>query len=147
MRQLHRQQCLFVYICHLNNEFNQMSVYLSKSNESKEFFTNERCHILELLDNQNSENLFSIARARVEPGVTTAWHKLTGIIEYYYILDGKGFMEIGEEEGFDVGKNDVVTIPANFAQRIQNKGEEDLIFLAICNPPFSDANYEDLENV
>ena len=126
---------------------NQMSNYLSRSDESKEFFTNERCHILEMLDNHNSEKPFSIARARVEPGITTAWHRLSNIIEYYYILSGSGFMEIGEEDGFDVGKNDVITIPANYAQRIQNTGEEDLIFLAICNPPFTDANYEDLENV
>jgi mannose-6-phosphate isomerase-like protein (cupin superfamily) len=124
-----------------------MSIYLSRSDESKEFFTNERCHILEMLDNHNSEKPFSIARARVEPGVTTAWHRLSDIIEYYYILSGKGFMEIGEEEGFDVSRNDIVTIPANSAQRIQNTGEEDLIFLVICNPPFTDANYEDLENV
>lgn len=125
----------------------QMSIYLSRTDESKEFFTNERCHILEILDNHNSEKTFSIARARVEPGVTTAWHRLSDIVEYYYIISGKGFMEIGEEGGFDVSKNDIVTIPANSAQRIQNMGEEDLMFLAICNPPFTDANYEDLENV
>lgn len=126
---------------------NQMSIFLSQSDESKEFFTNERCHILEMLDNHNSEKPFSIARARVDPGTTTAWHRLSDIIEYYYILSGKGFMEIGEEDGFNVGKNDIITIPASFAQRIQNTGEEDLIFLAICNPPFTDSNYEDLENV
>ncbi len=126
---------------------NQMSMFLSKPDESKEFFTNERCHILEILDNHNSNKPFSIARARVEPGITTAWHRLSDIVEYYYILSGIGFMEIGEEEGFNVGKNDILTIPASFAQRIQNTGEEDLIFLAICNPPFTDANYEDLENV
>ena len=123
-----------------------MSTHVSRPDESKEFFTNERCHILEMLDNHNSEKPFSIARARVEPGITTAWHRLSDIIEYYYILSGIGFMEIGEE-GFDVKKDDVVTIPANFAQRIQNTGEDDLIFLAICNPPFTDENYEDLENV
>jgi mannose-6-phosphate isomerase-like protein (cupin superfamily) len=127
--------------------FIHMSIYLSRTDESKEFFTNERCHILEMLDNHNSEKTFSIARARVEPGVTTAWHRLSDIVEYYYIISGKGFMEIGEQGGFDVRKNDTVTIPANSAQRIQNMGDEDLIFLAICNPPFTDTNYEDLENV
>lgn len=124
-----------------------MSKHLSKFDESKEFFTNERCHILELLDNHNSTKAFSIARARVEPGVTTAWHRLSDITEYYYILSGRGFMEIDEEEGFQVGINDIITIQANSAQRIQNIDTEDLIFLAICNPPFTDANYEDLENV
>ena len=124
-----------------------MSTHLSRFDESKEFFTNERCHILEMLDNHNSEKPFSIARARVEPGTTTAWHRLSDIKEFYYILSGTGFMEIDEEEGFNVGTNDIVTIQANSAQRIQNTGTEDLVFLAICNPPFTDANYEDLENV
>ena len=124
-----------------------MNNHLSRFDESKEFFTNERCHILEMLDNHNSDKPFSIARARVEPGVTTAWHRLSDINEYYYILSGTGFMEIDEEEGFQVGINDIVTIQANSAQRIQNNGVEDLVFLAICKPPFTDANYEDLENV
>lgn len=124
-----------------------MNKYLSKSDESKEFFTNERCHILEMLDNHNTQKPFSIARARVEPGVTTAWHRLSDITEYYYILSGSGIMEINEDDGFEVGANDIVTIPANASQRIQNNGDEDLMFLAICNPPFTDANYEDLENV
>ena len=124
-----------------------MNKYLSKSDESKEFFTNERCHILEMLDNHNTQKPFSIARARVEPGVTTAWHRLSDITEYYYILSGSGIMEINEDDGFEVRVNDIVTIPANASQRIQNNGDEDLMFLAICNPPFTDANYEDLENV
>lgn len=124
-----------------------MNKHLSKSDESKEFFTNERCHILELLDNHDTKKPFSIARARVEAGVTTAWHRLSDITEYYYILSGRGFMEIDEEKGFEVGMNDVITIPPNSAQRIKNIIDEDLIFLAICNPPFTDANYEDLDNV
>lgn len=123
-----------------------MNPNLLRPDESKEFFTNERCHILEMLDNHNSEKPFSIARARVEPGVTTAWHKLHGIKEYYYILEGYGFMEIGDDPGFEVKKNDVVQIEAGIAQRIKNIGEEDLLFLAICNPPFTDENYEDFES-
>lgn len=124
-----------------------MSKHLSRSDESKEFFTNERCHILELLDNHNTAKPFSMARARVEPGVTTAWHRLSEITEYYYILSGRGLMQIDEEDGFEVSTNDVVTIPPNSAQRIQNMSDDDLIFLAICNPPFTDSNYEDLDNV
>ncbi len=83
----------------------------------------------------------------MEPGVTTAWHRLSEITEYCYILSGRGFMEIEEEDGFEVGINDVVSIPPNSAQRIQNISDEDLIFLAICNPPFTDSNYEDLDSV
>jgi len=124
-----------------------MNPNLLRSDESKEFFTNERCHILELLNNHDSDEPFSIARCRVEPGVTTAWHRLNGIQEFYYILEGQGLMEIGDDPDFEVQKNDVVKIDINKAQRIKNIGEEDLIFLAICNPPFTDEHYEDFEGV
>lgn len=122
-----------------------MSDFLLRPDESKEFYTNERCHILEMLDNHNTEKPFSIARARVEPGVTTAWHRLSATQEFYYILEGVGRMEMGEDESFEVKANDIVRIPADVAQRIQNIGEEDLVFLAICNPPFTNESYEDLD--
>ena len=124
-----------------------MDPNLIRPDESKEFFTNERCHILELLNNHQTDKPFSIARVRVEPGTTTAWHRLNGIEEFYYILEGHGLMEIGEDPGFEVQKNDIVKIDRNMAQRIKNTGEEDLFFLAICNPPFTDENYEDFEGV
>lgn len=122
-----------------------MNPNLLRSDESKEFYTNERCHILEMLYNHDKTKPFSIARARVEPGVTTAWHRLKGIVEYYFILKGKGFMEIGEDRGFDVQANDIVKIEANQAQRIKNTTEQDLIFLTICTPPFTDKDYEDFD--
>jgi len=121
-----------------------MNNFLLRPDESKEFLSNERCHILEMLDNHDTAKPFSIARARVDPGVTTRWHRLSEITEYYYIIEGVGRMEIGEEEGFEVKKNDIVKILPNHAQRIVNTGIEDLVFLCICNPPFTDDNYEEL---
>ena len=122
-----------------------MHTNLIRPDESKEFYTNERCHILELLYNHETDQPFSIARVRAEPGTTTAWHRLNGIEEVYYILEGIGFMELGEDPGFDVKPHDVVRIDRSQAQRIKNTGDEDLLFLAICNPPFTDANYEDFD--
>jgi oxalate decarboxylase/phosphoglucose isomerase-like protein (cupin superfamily) len=40
---------------------------------------------------------------------------------------------------------DVVIIPSLCTQRITNSGVEDLIFLAICTPPFTENVYEDME--
>jgi mannose-6-phosphate isomerase-like protein (cupin superfamily) len=119
--------------------------FLQSYEPEKEFPTEERCHILELLNN-HSDKPFSIARARVEPQVTTAWHYLRDTIEHYYILKGKGLMEIGNKETFAVFPGDVVTIPAYEPQRITNVDfKEDLLFLAICSPAFTDGNYEACE--
>lgn len=123
----------------------QENPYLIINNPDKEFPTEERCHIIELLHN-HTEEPFSIARARVEPKVTTAWHFLKNTTEYYYILSGKGLMEIGNKDVFSVFPGDLVTIPRGEAQRISNPDfEEDLIFLAICSPAFKDENYEACE--
>ena len=60
-----------------------------------EFFTAEKCYITELSNSDDDPDL-SIARARVEPGVTTHWHRLSGTIERYCIISGRGRMELGD---------------------------------------------------
>jgi mannose-6-phosphate isomerase-like protein (cupin superfamily) len=82
----------------------------------------------------------------MEPGVTTRWHRLTGTAERYYIVNGSGRMEVGELTPQEVKAGDVVLIPPMCRQRITNTGSEDLIFLAICTPRFSNEVYEDIED-
>jgi mannose-6-phosphate isomerase-like protein (cupin superfamily) len=106
----------------------------------KEFDTEERCAILEMSNSVFDEAL-SIARARVEPGVTTAWHRVVDTAERYVILEGQGRVEV---EGLDpetVGAGDVVIIPPNARQRIANTGENHLLFLALCTPRFRQERY------
>ncbi len=114
------------------------------SREAVEFETDERCHIQEIA-NDTDDELVSIARARVEPGVTTAWHSLDGISERYIIVSGQGRVEIAELPPIDVGPGDVVRIPADCRQRITNTGAQDLLFYAVCAPPFQQSRYLDLE--
>ena len=112
--------------------------------ELQEFSTAERCHILELL-NVSDDRTQSIARARVEPGVTTQWHSLNGTSECYYILSGEGIAEIGEEEKYDMQPHTLLRIPPHTPQRITNTGTEDLVFLCFCTPAFSAEIYSTLE--
>lgn len=117
--------------------------------DEKEYFTEELCHIMEL-SNSSCDQDVSIARARVETGVTTRWHRLKQTTERYYILSGEGEVEIGELNSPStapqtVGPGDVVLIPPMCPQRIRNIGRDDLVFLAICSPRFLDDNYEDIE--
>ena len=88
-----------------------------------------------------------MGRARVEPGVTTRWHRLRGVTERYLILEGQGRVEVGEGPAEDVGPGAVVLIPPGTRQRITNTGGVDLIFLALCTPRFTPAGYEDVESV
>ena len=111
---------------------------------SDEFYTEERCHILELSKSPSDSGL-SIARTRVEPGVTTALHRLIDTVERYVILSGSGRVEVEGLEACTVEPNDVVIIPKGASQRITNTADIDLIFLAICTPRFHEKCYEDLE--
>lgn len=109
-----------------------------------EFFTEEGCYITELSNSSDDPEL-SIARARVEPGVTTRLHRLDGVTERYIILEGKGRMEVGDLPPQDVYPGDVVLIPSLCPQRITNTGDGDLMFLAVCTPRFHVDVYEDIQ--
>ena len=112
-----------------------------KSELDEYFFESEGCYITELSNSEVDPDL-SIAQARVEPGVTTSWHRLKNTSERYCILSGVGIAEIGETEKRKVCSGDVVLIPPMQRQRITNTGKEDLVFLAICTPRFEEHNYE-----
>ena len=121
-----------------------MQPQISRANSSKEFFTPERCFILETW-NSPDDGLMSIARARVEPGVTTQWHALDGVTERYIIFEGRGKMEVGDLPPADVGPSDTVFVPAGVRQRITNPGQSDLVFFCICTPRFFPECYRSLE--
>ena len=122
-----------------------MKASIKQQKSHVEFYTSEKCYIAEL-SNTSDDQEVSIARARVEPGVTTNWHQLKATSERYYIISGKGLVEIGELSPQEVNPGDIVFIPPMCRQRITNIETEDLIFLAICSPRFTNSNYEDIED-
>ena len=121
-----------------------MRAQIIKAETCREFATPERCLIVEIANDDGDERV-SIARARVEPGVTTAWHSLDDISERYIIIDGRGRVEIGDLDAVEVEAGDVVRIPAGQRQRIANTGSGDLVFYAVCSPRFSYDRYRNLE--
>ena len=121
-----------------------MLAEVKQASMAREYETSERCHITEVANDPGDE-LVSIARARVEPGVTTAWHRLDGITERYIIVSGSGRVEVDNLEPCNVVAGDVVRIPAGKLQRITNTGQDDLVFFAVCSPPFEQDSYVSLE--
>ncbi len=121
-----------------------MKARVIRPDAAGEYMTEERCAILEL-SNSGDDEALSIARARVAPGVTTAWHSVAGTAERYVILEGLGRVEVAGVEATAVGPGDVVLIPPDAPQRIANAGDTDLVFYALCTPRFRPHNYRDLE--
>lgn len=110
-----------------------------------EYYFAEGCFIMEEW-NAPTDEAVSVARARVESGVTTRWHRLHGVTERYLILEGQGRVEVGHLPPEVVGPGTVVVIPPETRQRITNTGVIDLLFLAVCTPRFTLTSYEDLES-
>ena len=123
-----------------------MKEKIKHQNLIEEFLTGENCFITETSNSPDDPEL-SIARARVAAGATTKWYRLRGTTERYYILQGKGLIEIGNHPAQEVNSGDVVIIPPMCRQRITNIGQEDLIFLAICTPRFRNEVYEEIGSI
>ncbi len=112
--------------------------------DHKEVYTRERCHITEVLNHPDSPTL-SIARCRVDPGVTTELHRLLETMETYFIEAGQGVMDDGINPAFPVQTGDSIVIPAGHAQRITNTGASDLVFLVYCRPRFEPQAYDPVD--
>ena len=121
-----------------------MKPEIKRASAQFEVYTAERCHITEVANDEGDEQL-SIALARVEPGVTTAWHKVADTHERYLIIAGVGEVELADHDPVLVRQGDVVRIPSGTRQRITNTGGVDLLFYAVCTPRFLAANYIHLE--
>ena len=111
--------------------------------DAGEFRTDERCHITELLNDDRSPDV-SLAIARVEPGVRTQLHSLSGTEEIYIVRSGRGVIEIDGIEQ-EIAAGDQAIVPASAAQRVTNTGSDDLCCYCLCRPRFQPDCYVDLE--
>jgi mannose-6-phosphate isomerase-like protein (cupin superfamily) len=125
----------------MNVQANKVTDKIGENYET--YFAQEGCWISEWWNTPEDEAV-SIARARIEPGVTTHWHKLRGIAERHFILEGEGRAEVGDAPPRDVVPGHSVAIPPGTLQRITNTGASDLVFLAVCTPRFRIEAYESL---
>ena len=119
-----------------------MAMSFIPGSRKDEYWFREGCHIIEWSNSEVDPGV-SIARARVEPGRTTRWHRLAGTTERYVILEGHGRAEVGDEI-LEASIGDIVVIPPDQPQRISNIGTGDLVFLAVCTPRFQPENYSEI---
>ena len=97
------------------------------------FITKDGSEIREFYHSKN----MSLAEATVDIGRTTESHCHKTSEEIYYILSGKGLMEI-ETEKREVSKDQVIIIPPKCKHRIKNIGDKPLRILCHCSPSYSD---------
>lgn len=107
---------------------------IKKLQNIKAFVAGDETLLKEVLNPTDPEAdvRYSLAHAVVKPGQTTLPHRLKSS-ETYYILSGKGEVCINDEKQM-VGADELVYIPPRAKQCIKNVGNDDLIFLCICDP-------------
>jgi mannose-6-phosphate isomerase-like protein (cupin superfamily) len=121
-----------------------MKPEIRRPEPAEEFYFEEGCYILESW-NTSSDPDVSVARARLPSGVRTRAHCLRDTTERYVIVAGEGAVRLAGQAPRPVGPGDVVVIPPEVSQSIENTGAEDLVFYAICTPRFTPDCYRDLE--
>ena len=121
-----------------------MSEYHIPAIDPVEFWTDERCYITELCNSSNAPE-GSLAIARVEPGVTTQLHSLTGVTETYIVIEGEGDAEVAGQK-FHIKPGDQLVIPPGTPQRVTAIGDGDLRFYCLCTPRFFPESYVNLED-
>jgi mannose-6-phosphate isomerase-like protein (cupin superfamily) len=108
--------------------------------DRESFVTADGSHIRELagIPSANALNQ-SLAEATVPPGGETVEHFHRTSEEIYYFTSGAGRMRLGTEEA-DVRAGDTVVIAPGLRHKLFNTGEEPLVLLCCCAPPYSDAD-------
>ena len=84
-------------------------------------------------ENEDLKINYSIAHAILKAGESSLVHRLKTSIEIYYILEGNGIMHI-DNESEEVQQGQVIYIPSNSKQYIENTGSNELKFLAMVYP-------------
>ena len=100
------------------------------------FTTKDGSEIRELLAHRNSSiRNQTLAEARLPIGGCTAAHHHVKTEEIYYILEGQGRMQVGDESR-DVGPGDAIAIPPGAFHQISNTSDATLKFLCCCAPGY-----------
>ena len=78
----------------------------------------------------------SLAEATVPPGGETVEHFHRQAEEIYHFVGGSGRMRLGSQEA-DVREGDSVVIAPGVPHKLWNTGDEPLVLLCCCAPPYS----------
>jgi mannose-6-phosphate isomerase-like protein (cupin superfamily) len=83
-----------------------------------------------------ASNMLFCNWCRLEEGAICGSHPHVTNEEYYYVIKGRGRMEIknpdGTVESYEAGENEAILMRAGGAHSFENIGQGDCIFLAIC---------------
>ncbi len=86
--------------------------------------------------NREGNPSHSLARIIIPPGKSSSTHYHQSSQESYFILAGEGWMQINQES-FQLQAGDVCFLQEDDIHRIENRGNKELEFLAVCAPAWT----------
>lgn len=109
-------------------------MFIKDLKDCEEIVAGDKTLLRELLHPDKAELMinYSLAHAMIKPGQSSLPHKLK-TSEVYYIIEGHGIMYIGNESA-NVWPGQVLYVPPNSIQYIQNTSNSYLKFLCIVEP-------------
>ena len=88
----------------------------------------------------------SLATVVIKAGKEAHMHKHPDLEEVYYVLSGRGKMQV-ENQIYDIRQGDTFAIePKCVPHKAINPYKKDLKILVVCNPKFDPGLIEDLES-
>ena len=112
-----------------------LTMEIRNREQQEPFTTKDGSTIRSLLDAANAPvDQQSLAEATLPAGVATERHHHKVSEEFYYVLEGRGLMEIDGDER-QVGVGDAILIPAGAWHQI--RADESMRFLCCCAPPYA----------
>ncbi len=110
---------------------------ISHYKKIKPYTTQDGSEIRELMHPDTQGNkLQSLAEAIVKPGEATLLHKHIRSEELYFIVQGKGRMQL-DNETLAVTNGDSICIPPGTKHCIENTSDIDLKIICCCSPAYS----------
>ena len=108
------------------------------------FVTRDGSTVRELIQVGDGAANQSLAEAVVQAGGETIEHLHHRSEEIYRVVSGRGRVRVGEAEA-GVRPGDNVLIPPGTPHKVWNDGEEPLVLLCCCSPPYSHEDTQLLE--
>ena len=87
---------------------------------------------------------YSLAHGTIPKGEKTLLHRLHSSSETYFILTGAARIW-ANGDSVEAGPGMLVYVPPHAAQYVENIGDSNLKYLVICDPPWSHADVEILD--
>jgi mannose-6-phosphate isomerase-like protein (cupin superfamily) len=116
------------------------SMKVINRNDAHVIKTRHGSEIRPLIDRTTSEITgCSLAEETLLPGQAVTPHHHREIEEIYYILSGRGVMQVGDEKR-EVTAGDAIYVPRGSRHTLENTGAEPVKLMLVCGPAFF---YED----